>query len=96
MKTIKVKVKQKHITKGRKRQPEACPIYHAMKDMGFKGHAVMGDVVEFDNDGSRLVAIPAKAEDFVDNFDYGRPVSPFEFNIRVPNELVPFPLLLPE
>lgn len=101
MKTIKVKVKRKHIKKGNQGEGGSCPIYWAMHDMGFRKHHVSGDCGIYlsknafrDSHGD--IRTPKKANKFITDFDAGKPVSPLEFNIRVPNKLVPLPLLLPK
>lgn len=77
---MKVKVTKKHIKKGKRGQPTGCPIALALKEQyGLKRPRVHGDQVHFPGKSCDL---PDKASFFIQQFDSGEKVVPFEFSIR--------------
>lgn len=88
MKTIKVKVTLGHIALGKKADDERCPIALAFESIGVR--AMVGQTIMRLNNHKIEPQIPECAE-FVKAFDNGRPVSPFEFHVEVPDDFLPTP-----
>lgn len=88
MKTIKVKVTLGHIALGKKVSDTECPIALAFRDAGLK--AVVGHTVMHVN-GYVIKPPPEQCRAFVSEFDQGKPVSPFEFHVEVPDDFLPTP-----
>ena len=93
--TLDIEVKASDIKKGEPGSPYWCPIALAVKRRvgkrvlkKFPVSVVLG--VEFDKeDGDTIIApLPVRAHNFVTKFDYGEPVKPFSFKLKVPVEVL--------
>lgn len=77
---MRISVTEDHIKKGRKREPRFCPVAIAVRER-LKLSEYQVDV------GNRIwikdfpVEIPHAVNRFVSDFDNGRPVEPFEFDL---------------
>jgi hypothetical protein len=85
---MKISVTQKHIDKGVKRSCGQCPIALALVDSikgsyyPFADPRVLGYCL--DNKSYRAIT-PDVARNFMHDFDYDRPVVPFEFEVNFVN-----------
>jgi hypothetical protein len=92
----KVKVTQRDITSGVVEDPEACPVARGIRRLVKRGVTVfvMGDDgVEFiHKDKTVRRKLPAKAKDFIFDFDdvdgMGAAVQPIEFEMNIPEALL--------
>lgn len=75
---MKISVTQDHIDAGLPRSPFSCPIALACQEAGLDNPGV--DQVFIDAVGVHA-AIPPAASCFIGDFDGGRSVQPFEFEI---------------
>jgi hypothetical protein len=86
---MKIKVTQEHINSGVQINTRMCPIALAIHETfpNIKKVEVGCDNVEiFFNDGAwESYTLPLEAEKFVDWFDQGGMVRPFEFSLGFPN-----------
>ncbi len=80
---MKIKLTQSHIDAGVKGDCGSCPVALAvMEATGAKEAGVAGGSMWIE--GYRLItSTPAAIRDFIDAFDAGRPVEPFEFDIEL-------------
>jgi hypothetical protein len=87
MKTIHVEVTQEDIDEGQP-LPSCCPIAMAVCRATGLGASVFGSIMELWNietgDARAKVTLPSRCVGFVDEFDSGITVSPFAFDIEVP------------
>lgn len=92
MKTLRIKVTLGHIALGNPGKAFSCPIANAMKDMGLSKTVSAGPAmlawIRPDN-GLAYVTLPPEAVRFMRAFDRRDPVSPFEFEIEVPEDSIP-------
>lgn len=70
---MRIKVTQEHIDSGIRRSCESCPIALATG----ASHVSYFDIVL----NSKMYETPVAARRFMGNFDLGRPVTPFEFEL---------------
>lgn len=80
---MRIEVKQEHIKLGRQFDCYACPLALAIQEATGLGPlvvAVIGPVV-FDSEVS--YGLPAEAMQFMTDFDCGRNVAPFTFNLPI-------------
>lgn len=80
---MKISVTQEHIDAGTRCSPYACPIANAIRD-------TIGDVwfvsvtrLEIKIGNSSRIAAPESARSFIDAFDDGQAVQPFEFELEM-------------
>lgn len=86
-----ISVTQKHINKGRREEPSACPVYFALKDNGIDVSTVGWYTVEllpnnFNNRSTKnYLSLPRSASRFIEKFDTNgrKAVKPFRFYINV-------------
>lgn len=89
---MRVRVTRKHITNGCRDDQTSCPIALALIDLGCtfasEEEGVNFSEVKFiDKKGHDWnVDLPQDAIDFVDAFDLGEVVKPFEFTLKVPKK----------
>jgi hypothetical protein len=82
-----IKVEQRHIDKGVRSNCEACPIALAVLEQYPDAHAVTVDddivagIDEFDAEHCVRFHMSTAALDFMCDFDEGRAVKPFEFEL---------------
>ncbi len=76
---MKIKVTQEHIERGRPKSDWACPIACALHEQRPTFEVSVGCYKTLIN--KVMYALPAKARDFIDDFDSGKPVTPFEFEL---------------
>lgn len=81
MTLIKVKVEQKHIDKGIKESPTFCPIALALRDLNINTY-IGSDLLKMRH---LTVLLPEEAVKFIEDFDDGKMVQPFEFTTINPN-----------
>lgn len=77
---MKIRVLKSHIKKGIPRQFSSCPVALAVKKAmpGCRRIEVGYGWISVDGNDIR---IPNKVEEFIKNFDKGKKVEPFEFNL---------------
>lgn len=85
MKRLRVEVTAEDIADGRREHCERCPVARAMRRaigrvvwVGGAGQWGIG------NRSPQPKRLPLRVTDFITAFDTGRPVSPFTFNLDVP------------
>ena len=78
---MKIQVTQEHIDKGHVVRACLCPIALAVKDKGYKFASVGPTEVSYSNsqEESSTEGLPSEAIAFVQSFDSGHSVKPFEF-----------------
>lgn len=76
-----IKVTEECIKNGIQGNPQSCPIAWALKDIFVEDYGVTNDYIRiFESEsGSKYCAVPPEVTNFVDDFDDGKPVQPFEF-----------------
>jgi hypothetical protein len=79
--TIAVHVTQEHIDKGCKWSCARCPVALAMLAAGLKDISVGGYFIRWWDDRICEMRTPSKVDRFMRNFDTGRKVSPFTFEL---------------
>lgn len=86
-----IRVTQEHIARGERQDCEKCPIALAAKDCWPNSGQVMAELqLElFDYNGQEYYtyALPEVALEFIKNFDKGKEVKPFEF--EMPDKAAP-------
>lgn len=95
MKT-KVEVKPHHIAEAKagcgQRNPYSCPIARALKEQQILFHGVTQEGIDFINpnmvDGFNdgFATLPIEAVTFIQDFDEGRKVKPFSFEVEIPQQ----------
>lgn len=83
---MKISVTQEHIGNGVPGSCDFCPIALAIvSTLGYRPHGleVSGNYIEME--GERPRATSAAMKEFIDAFDDGLPVQPFEFELVVPD-----------
>lgn len=84
---MRIRVTQKHIQDGEAGETGRCPIALALSEAGMFCPSVGSFGIYLNSEGKigddreRHVFLPREAQDFVENFDDGSGVDPFEFNI---------------
>lgn len=78
-KLLKIKVSRVHIKKGKKGSTKSCPIARAIRSLGYKNIAVSSCDIQIND---HVYDIPDKVSDFIEQFDDGKEVKPFEFTAR--------------
>ena len=79
---MRISVTDSHILLGRKGVAQSCPVALAMAAVGYAGAAVGRVSVRFrEGDGIVVLPLPDDVTAFVDAFDLGEPVGPFEFHL---------------
>lgn len=82
---MRVEVTQEDIGKGVARAPNNCPIALALKRAGWARASVSASAIGFKARGAEkfywTYAVPENAKSFLFDFDAGRPVSPFSFDL---------------
>ena len=79
---MKISITKKHISQGKPRDPENCPIALSLKEKGY--HPEVGTKYIYILRGSRRIKyiLPSKAKDFMCQFDTGLPVKEISFEVR--------------
>ena len=85
---MRIEVTKEHIEDGEKDSKFYCPIALAMKDAGYDRPCVGAlDVSWFIGKGDwNCAGLPTDAAQFVEDFDDGLNVEPFEFDLEVLHE----------
>lgn len=80
---MKISVTQEHIDQGKKNDNRACPIALAINDATKTNSASVGWFsCSFHTHLGRVTrSLPVQASRFIDYFDGGNSVSPFEFEV---------------
>jgi hypothetical protein len=77
-----IAITQKHIEAGLRESFHSCAVALAMSDAGLGAPGVNAFFIEGVSNGEHLSAVtPGEVRQFVDDFDHGRPVSPFSFEV---------------
>ena len=77
---MKIKVTQDDIDNGERHRCYRCPIAHAMcRTLGASIAVTQEKYYREEDDGKYL---PTEAQRFILDFDAGRPVAPFEFEVE--------------
>ena len=79
----KIQVTQEHIDKGKRVNPSCCPVALAIRGKTVWIPNVTSMYVTFD-EKIYTAWLPAVAAEFVNSFDSGNPVKPFEFEMKLP------------
>src|SRR5690349_21737653 len=84
-KFMNIRITEEDIKLGRRRDPQDCPVARALRragvdHMGVGGMAVMM-VLACKN---TFVLLPASAQEWITDFDWGGHVGPFEFEFHLP------------
>lgn len=77
-----IDVTQTDIDSGTRRSIASCPLARALTRAFGRPVGAEDVVIDF-NKGWRIASLPKRAIAFRNNFDAGRPVMPFEFEIEV-------------
>lgn len=77
---MKIKVKQKHIDAGKRWYTGNCPVALAIKEVYKTDVWVYSDSIRI---ADNSLEIPDAVKGFVNAFDSGKPVSPFEFELSL-------------
>ena len=90
---VTIYVEQWHIDKGKPAECGSCPVALAVKDVlreSFLVNVGMCTVAVFTDDGSQSWGddLPEVANRFIDRFDLGMRVSPFSFELPIPEEFL--------
>ena len=78
---MKISVKQRHIKEGRRNASMYCPIALATQEAAGTENCGAGPCKMWI--GDNFYSLPPSARDFVNYFDRGFPVAPFEFEIEL-------------
>ena len=81
---MKIRVTGVHIKAWKRANTLACPVALALKERGVSGAKVGYYTIRLSN---RIIALPDKAQAFIENFDEGKKVKPFSFEINYEGEL---------
>jgi hypothetical protein len=85
-----ITVTQAHIDKGKPQKADDCPIFHALTDAGFNVDEVdLWAFIEIYPNEWAYIALPDEATSFIDQFDAGKPVQPFTFELDSTEEVEP-------
>lgn len=80
MKTLRINVTKKDIAKGKRREPEDCPVALAIKRQKVAIICVGIDRIWIaDKDA---ISTPKTVQRFIERFDCGNPVKPFSFTLK--------------
>lgn len=75
------KLTQKHIDNGEPSEPACCPVYHAVQERTEQEVLVGDDYIRI---GGKDILLPYEVQEFIYEFDNGRPVEPIEFELEIP------------
>lgn len=82
---MKISVTEKHIQNGCKHSCGGCPIALALRDSGHLQAQVGVQSWWVHPSSIDIVALPEEAVQFIEHFDLGLSVAPFEFETEVPD-----------
>jgi len=77
-----IRVTQEHIDSGDKGRATSCPIANALRCEGYVYPSVCAQFVRV---GARMYNLPDSVTNFIQNFDKGVEVEPFEFELVLIN-----------
>jgi hypothetical protein len=78
---MRIRVTDNHIGKGERRSIFCCPIALAIKKrIGMRNISVGIHQVRIEG---KLFELPSEAKGFIEDFDTGRPVAPFTFDLPI-------------
>lgn len=80
---MRIQVTQEDIDQGEPGEPESCAVAKAIRRQLKPQHVQVTDVIEINN--SDFEAPPAVIE-FIERYDHGHRVQPFEFDLAVTQE----------
>jgi len=88
---MKITVTQEDIEQGRKTEPNGCAVARAFLRAGVDHFGVMGPRVMVASPPGHLVSLllPSVVRNWILDFDAGKFVVPFSFDIGVPYEQIP-------
>lgn len=79
---MKITVTQEHIEDGKAEDELACPIALALRQQTNEDLAVFS-FDAFRSGVSKSIPLPKIASDFINAFDYDKPVEPFTFDLPI-------------
>jgi hypothetical protein len=81
MQNITVSVTQSNIDNGCSHSCSSCPVALALRDLGDKYSYLVNCAALYNIHHERVAVLPCDAVRFIQDFDLGRPVKPFTFNV---------------
>lgn len=78
---MKIQVTEDHICRGQPGRGDCCPVALALRESGFPNVHVSKLFIWHDGPG-RWSHLPAEVKKFVEDFDAGAVVVPFEFEVE--------------
>jgi len=93
---MKIIVTEEDIDRGQRRDPENCPVARALRRAGVE-HCGVGGIAVMIGSGAdhTMVVLPCIAQEWIMQFDWGKPVGPVEFELTLPTIEMPKPHPLP-
>lgn len=89
IKKVRIYVTKDNIAKGERTQIYCCPVALALKRTLNKEALVNQSWIDINTVlGYHQLTTPQKASNFINNFDAGREVKPFQFTLEVPECLL--------
>lgn len=89
MKTT-IEVKQHHIdiakAKRSQRNATSCPIARAMREQKIHFYGVSQEGIEVNRNLENPLPLPEQAITFIQDFDEGKKVKPFSFEVNIPEQ----------
>ncbi len=87
MTALKVQVTQEHIDLGTRSDSLTCPIALALKTLGYTAPIVNSLFITLDPTApfNSLLWLSQKVVDWLEKFDDGKKVPPFEFELSIPD-----------
>ena len=85
---VHVSVTADDIANGKPGECCGCPVYLAVRRV-LPDVSGVGPGRVWLTGGRRPITLPDDAEDFIERYDRGHRVEPFEFDLDVPGELIP-------
>ena len=86
MKTLTVHVTKTGIKRGEREDACNCPIARALRRAGLKNPTIDGTFIEYGWSTQFRVRTPARARQFIRRFDARKPVEPFTFRLKLPDD----------
>jgi hypothetical protein len=84
---IKVEVTKEDIEKGQRKKSKSCPIFFALKRIGFKRFEVGSFCVVSARGKATGLTHPKKVSDTILAFDHGAAMKPFRYTWAIEDEL---------
>lgn len=81
---MRVRVEHWDIINGRRTAPDHCPVALAVRRQSGRSKIAVSSYSVDLLDGMKDAELPPEARQFVRDFDSGRPVKPFSFELELP------------